>query len=1008
MASKDEVRRVSIYINGTESDLTLKQLTAGSAKLRNELAQLVPGTDAFIKKAQELRQVNDLLRGVREDVNGVSGAFAALKDGIETVKNTLLAGLGLDAIVSTIKDVVAQNAILSDSLSDVQKTTGLTQASVLHLNESLKQINTRTAQEDLLGLAKVAGKLGISAETDVLAFVKAADQINVALGEDLGGAEEAINSLGKLTDIFKIKAEYGLEESLLKTGSAINELGAAGTANEGFLVSFAGRLAGIAPAANMSIQNVLGLGAVMDELQQPVEASATAIGQFVVGLGKDIPKFAGIAKMSVKDFSDLLNKDGNEALIRVLQNVKSAGQGVQGLAESMGMVGEDGARAVTALGALSNNLDLLQKRQALSNWEFLKGTSLTNEFDVKNNNLAATLEKIEKKLTAVWTNSDILQGITYIVKLIYDNISALGEMIKILAIATVAWGTYRIAVALATTEKLAYIKALIGAETLEKLNIVTTTTLGLAKALLTGNLRKAKQEWALLNATMSANPYALLIAGVVALGAAFYLYSSRLSDAEKAQKVINDLQAEAEKSVAGEKNRLISLIDVIKNESLAKQDRIAKVKELRDIMPGYLKMYTDEEILAGKATVAIGQYVAQLERRARIDAALKKLTELDEEKINIDQKIADGPKGEGYWDRVKRGFTTGNNTDGGYVKGLKQQKADIEKQQALIREQMNKNIVDDTQKPTASKGVDNTVGHRIEELKNQINILELAYNRLNKTDKKGMADNIQQRKALQKELDQISGSTKDPKKDPTAEKNKRLFKEAEQERIASLERTAQAIMDSYAKELSETDEHFRKLQAKHSTNSAAVAQIEKERVAKLKEIEEKFRKDDLATLVSIQNETSQIATEAMTRETDRQLEEIRNATKLKLQQLDKEDTEIREKIAKQQASIESLRKSGKNDEAAILENAVTRELDILDKSGKLREAFLKSQGAKEAQIIKTAEDNKQLSRLEAAVINADSLNPNSKSALEAHVNLLEKKHQLAVEEAIKTLSLIHI
>ncbi|MBB2149185.1 phage tail tape measure protein [Pedobacter gandavensis] len=997
MATKDEVRRVSIYINGSEAELTFKELGRGANKLKNELGQLTPGTEAFRKKAEELRQVNAILSGIRQEVNGVNESFSSLKDSIDDAKNLLLAGFSIDALVSGIRDVIAQNAELSDSLSNVQKTTGLTQASVIHLNDDLKKIDTRTAQEDLLGLATVAGKLGISAESDVLAFVKAADQISVALGEDLGGAEEAVNSLGKLTDIFKIKDEYGLEQSLLKVGSAINELGAAGTANEGYLVSFASRMAGIAPAAKISVENILGLGAVMDELSQPVEASTTAIGQFIVGLGKDTGKFAQIAKMSKSAFEDLLGKDANAAMIAVLENVKSTGGGIQDLADNMGMVGEDGARAVTALGALSNNLDLLKKRQALANWEFLQGTSLTNEFNVKNDNLAATLDKMGKKLANVWTDSSVLSAITSVTKLIFNNIDAIGSFIKVLMIAGIAWGTYALSVLIATKAKAEYIKTLIAAETLEKLSIVSTTALSMAKAVLTGNLRKAKQEWLLLNAVMGSNPYALVIAGVVALGAALYLYSSRLTEAEKAQKTLNDIQVEASSSIAEEKNKIDSLIDVIKNENIAKSDRISKVKELRAIMPGYLQHYSDEEILAGKATEAIGKYINALERRALEEASLKKLTEIDQKKIELNQRIEEGP---GFMDGMKNFYKLDFSGDK-FRKSLNEEIEGLENQRKLIKEKMNSSIKTGLAETNTDKKPDNSIGKRIEELKNQISILENAYQKLDATDTKGITSNIKKRRELEKQLEQLNGSTKAPKKDKSLKKAEKLFDDAELERISSLERTAQAIMDSYAKELSETDEHFRQLQKKHHTNAQAVAQIEKERISKLQQLNEKFRKEDLATLTGIQNEISQLSTAAISRDTDRQLAELEEASRLKIAQLDKEDTEVRERVTKQKASIDALKKSGKNDEALILEEAVARELDILDKSGKLREQYLKSQTKKENEIKSTAAGNKRLSGLEADVVNANSEGDGKKS-IDAQIALLDFKHQIEVEKAEET------
>lgn len=381
-------------------DKTWAELGFEAKRVKRLLDQSVPGSEQWKRYDSELAKVKRRMAEVRDQSDQSGSALNRMTSGIgKFVGRAAVVMGGVTAGFAALMQGVNILSALDDQLSSVQKTTGMTRAEVGRLSEALKSIDTRTTQEDLLNLARVAGKLGITGEQEVMQFVRAADQINVALSEDLGGTEEAVNSLGKLVDIFKLKDEFGLEDALLKTGSAINELGNAGTANEGYLVDFTQRMAGIAPAANISIQDILALAATMDELGQPVESSATAIGQFIVGLGKDIPKMAGVAGMSVKEFSNLLQTDGNAALIAVLRNLKSTGKGVEGLAKSMGMVGEDGARAVTALGTLSNNLELLTARQALSNEQFAIGNSLTKEANIQNNNLAANLEKLWNRVT---------------------------------------------------------------------------------------------------------------------------------------------------------------------------------------------------------------------------------------------------------------------------------------------------------------------------------------------------------------------------------------------------------------------------------------------------------------------------------------------------------------------------------------------------------------------------------------------------------------------------------
>src|SRR5690606_5066215 len=142
--------------------------------------------------------------------------------------------------------------------------------------------------------------------------------------------------LGKLTDTFGIQAAYGIEDSLIRVGSAINELGMASTANEGYMVDFAKRLGGVAPLAKISIQNILGLGATLDSLGQTSEVSSTALSKLFLKMASNADTYAKYAKMEVADFVKLLNEDANEAFIRSLEGVQDNSQGITELAETLG------------------------------------------------------------------------------------------------------------------------------------------------------------------------------------------------------------------------------------------------------------------------------------------------------------------------------------------------------------------------------------------------------------------------------------------------------------------------------------------------------------------------------------------------------------------------------------------------------------------------------------------------------------------------------------------------
>ena len=135
-------------------------------------------------------------------------------------------------------------------------------------NPLCKKIDTRSPREQLNRLAQEAGRLGKTSEEDVLGFVKAADQINVALDE-LG--EGATLQLSKLTSIFGDEERLGTERALLSVGSVINELSQNCTASAPYLAQFGQRLAGVGAQAGMTVPQIMAFGAVLDSQGQKVE-----------------------------------------------------------------------------------------------------------------------------------------------------------------------------------------------------------------------------------------------------------------------------------------------------------------------------------------------------------------------------------------------------------------------------------------------------------------------------------------------------------------------------------------------------------------------------------------------------------------------------------------------------------------------------------------------------------------------------------------------------------------
>lgn len=397
------------------TSMTMEQLEREATRLREAMRTMMPDSAQFRQAGRDLQQVEDRLSDLKNNLSPMQALWRNIKQELNGVLGVSAVLFGGSMVVGKIQDWVRGAAQLSDAYADVQKTTNLTGREVQDLARKIGQINTRTARSELLELARDAGKLGITASKDILQFVRAGDQIRVALGEDLG--DEAIKTLAKLNEVYKVTSRdgYDLERSLLGVGSAINELGMSSTASEGYMVDFAARMGGVNAQTGITIEQTLGYASALDQLQLQAETSSTALSQFTLKAFKDTGTYARIAGMDVQEFSALLNSDTNEALLRVLEGLNGNNEGLQRMTGLFADMGQEGARAVSVLSSLAKNTHLVREAQEIATKAMAEGTSITAEFATRNNNLAADLEIIGKRVASAFMNSAAINGLKSIV-----------------------------------------------------------------------------------------------------------------------------------------------------------------------------------------------------------------------------------------------------------------------------------------------------------------------------------------------------------------------------------------------------------------------------------------------------------------------------------------------------------------------------------------------------------------------------------------------------------------
>lgn len=98
-------RQVSIFINGREVRNELGAIYREKRKITSELNNMTIGSEDYIEKAKELRQVNDILDDHRKAIRNTESAWDKLKAGARGFVAVAAAGITADAIIDYGKEL---------------------------------------------------------------------------------------------------------------------------------------------------------------------------------------------------------------------------------------------------------------------------------------------------------------------------------------------------------------------------------------------------------------------------------------------------------------------------------------------------------------------------------------------------------------------------------------------------------------------------------------------------------------------------------------------------------------------------------------------------------------------------------------------------------------------------------------------------------------------------------------------------------------------------------------
>lgn len=385
------------------SSTSLNELKRALGAAKSEMGKLTIDD----KRLPLIRKRVEVLQG---QIDKMTGSIHKQGGAWNTAMKNLTAYVGLFAMFNKAKELVTgaikKNFEYSGSLTDIRKVSGLTMEQVKQLSTELSKIDTRTSVDGLAQLAYQGAKLGMGkyGVEGMASFVRAADKINVALGEELG--EEALPALSKMVEVMGLIPKMGIEKAMDATGSAMFKLSTTSTATSNDIVEFSKRLTGVARTAGITTDQLLALGSASSSMMLMPEVASTAFGKFIVALQKNhnlIAKELGIPDETIKNL--YATGHAMDAMVLVFEKMKQKGN-MNALGEIFKPLGSEGQRLVTAMVTMAKNVDMLKDHLYESEEAFREATAVTNEYEMQQQSAIGILERANNLWEKAFVNPE--------------------------------------------------------------------------------------------------------------------------------------------------------------------------------------------------------------------------------------------------------------------------------------------------------------------------------------------------------------------------------------------------------------------------------------------------------------------------------------------------------------------------------------------------------------------------------------------------------------------------
>lgn len=327
-------------------------------------------------------QTKNLEKNLKAIATGSGVAFAAL---------TVIMGATVKAFAS-----------FETALIGVGKTADLSGKELDDFGSTIQDLSTELpfAANELLGIAKTAGQLGVKGKANLLKFTETIAKLGTA--SDLAGEEAAT----ALTRILNVTGE-GIE-TIDNFASVIVALGNSFAATEREIARSTTEVARSTAIFKVSAAEAAALGATLTSLGIRAEGGGTAVGRAFREIDRSIRE-AGLSLDTLSKLTGIANEDLKEAFGKNAVGVfRKFSEGLNGVIKSggdvtkvLGEFGLKGDEILKVLPVLAKNSKLLGEAFDLAAKEVENATALEKEYAAQSKTLDSETTRLKNSIVVL-------------------------------------------------------------------------------------------------------------------------------------------------------------------------------------------------------------------------------------------------------------------------------------------------------------------------------------------------------------------------------------------------------------------------------------------------------------------------------------------------------------------------------------------------------------------------------------------------------------------------------